>query len=132
MPKTKVLICNYADVVHIGLQKIFKNKERFSVAESQNHEETLKLIKSPGTDAAVLKKENISFTKKENEIAKLVLKEYKNKEIAEALSISHKTVETHIHNIIKKLKVRSRAGMVKYADKNFLRRIAPKHWGFGG
>ena len=128
MPKTKVLICNYEDVFRIGLQEISKNKEKFSV---QNPKEILKRIKN-STDAVVLKKENVNFTKRENEIAKLVLKEYKNNEIAEALFISHKTVESHIHNILKKLKVRSRAGMVKYADRDFLRRIAPKHWGFGG
>lgn len=122
MPKTK--------------KSIYKRDDMSLLREiSKVQEETLKLVKSlksSGTDGVVLKKENVSFTKRENEIAKLVLKEYKNKEIAEALSISHKTVETHIHNIIKKLQVKTRVGIVRYADKNFLRRIAPKHWGFGG
>jgi len=119
MPKTKKSISKRDDMSL--LREILKVQK-----------EILKLIKSSGTNASVLKKENVSFTKRENEIAKLVLKEYRNKEIAEALFISPKTVESHIHNILKKLKVRSRAGMVKYADRDFLRRIAPKHWGFGG
>ncbi|MBU0666357.1 MAG: LuxR C-terminal-related transcriptional regulator [Nanoarchaeota archaeon] len=124
MPKTKKSISKRDDMSL--LREILK-------VQKEILKEILRLIKSSGTDAAtvVLKKENVSFTKRENEVAKLVLKEYKNKEIAEALSISHKTVETHIHNIIKKLQVKTRVGIVRYADKNFLRRIAPKHWGFG-
>ena len=120
MPKTKKSISKRDDMSL--LREILK-------VQKEILKEILKLIKSSSADAAVLKKENVSFTKRENEIAKLVLKEYRNKEIAEALLISPKTVESHIHNIIKKLKVRSCAGMVKYADRDFLRRIAPNFWG---
>ena len=107
MPKTKKSISKRDDMSL--LREILK-------VQKEILKEILKLIKSSSADAAVLKKENVSFTKRENEIA-------------EALFISPKTVESHIHNIIKKLKVRSCAGMVKYADRDFLRRIAPNFWG---
>lgn len=48
------------------------------------------------------------LTKQEQNVLELMLKEYSNKEIAEALFISVSTVKTHINNIYKKLNVNSR------------------------
>jgi DNA-binding NarL/FixJ family response regulator len=52
------------------------------------------------------------LTPREAEVLKLAAKGYRSKEIAEALSLSPQTVETHFRNIYEKLHVRSRAETV--------------------
>jgi RNA polymerase sigma factor (sigma-70 family) len=56
-----------------------------------------------------------TLTPREREIMRLVAEGYKSKEIAEALSISLKTVETHRTNTMKKLGLRNVAEMTVYA-----------------
>lgn len=55
------------------------------------------------------------LTKRELEILKHIVDEKKNQQIAEELHIQVSTVETHKKNLIKKLKVKSSLGLVKYA-----------------
>ncbi len=55
------------------------------------------------------------ISKKEREILQLVAEGEKTREIAEKLSVSIKTVETHRRNIMKKLNIFSVAGLTKYA-----------------
>ncbi|MEZ5044547.1 MAG: response regulator transcription factor [Saprospiraceae bacterium] len=57
------------------------------------------------------------LTKREVEIIKLIVREYSSAEIAEKLYISLGTVETHRHNIFKKLDVKNAIGLVKFALK---------------
>jgi DNA-binding NarL/FixJ family response regulator len=52
------------------------------------------------------------LTPRENEVLGLATKGYRSKEIADALSISPQTVQTHFRNIYEKLQVRSRAEAV--------------------
>jgi len=56
-----------------------------------------------------------TLTPREREILKLVAEGYKSKEIAEALSVTLKTVETHRANTMKKLGLRNVAEMTGYA-----------------
>lgn len=58
-----------------------------------------------------------TLTDREREILTLVAEGYTNREIAEALFISVKTVETHKANIMEKLNLHKRAELVKYAIK---------------
>jgi DNA-binding NarL/FixJ family response regulator len=58
------------------------------------------------------------LTKREFEILSLVATGKTNKELAEALFISIKTVETHKAHILEKLGLRNTAELVKYAIKN--------------
>lgn len=60
------------------------------------------------------------ITKRETEIIKLICQEYSTPEIAEALFISPLTVETHRKNILKKTKVRTIVGLIKFAIENQL------------
>ena len=52
---------------------------------------------------------------REEEVLRLVAWGYTNKEIAGYLNISVKTVETHKMNLMEKLDLKSRAGIVRYA-----------------
>lgn len=59
--------------------------------------------------------EEISLTRREKEVLKEVLNEHSNKEIAEKLFISEKTVENHRSNLFVKFGVKNVAGLVKKA-----------------
>ena len=61
-----------------------------------------------------IRKKEIRLTDREFEILKFVADEYSNKEIADKLYISHRTVETHKRNLIHKLKVKGTVGLVKH------------------
>ena len=56
-----------------------------------------------------------TLTDREREILTLVAEGYTNREIAETLFISVKTVETHKANIMEKLNLHKRAELVRYA-----------------
>ncbi len=56
-----------------------------------------------------------ALTDREREILTLVAEGYTNREIAETLFISVKTVETHKANIMEKLNLHKRAELVRYA-----------------
>jgi DNA-binding NarL/FixJ family response regulator len=56
-----------------------------------------------------------ALTHREREVIKLVAEGYKNREIAEYLSISPKTVEKHRANLMRKLNLRSAADLTAYA-----------------
>ena len=55
------------------------------------------------------------LTAREDEVLKLVAEGSSSREIAEALTISHKTVERHRANILQKLGMRDRTELTRYA-----------------
>jgi DNA-binding NarL/FixJ family response regulator len=55
------------------------------------------------------------LTPRESEVAALVAQELTNRRIAEELSISERTVATHVHKILKKLNLRSRVQVSAWA-----------------
>jgi len=57
---------------------------------------------------------------REKEVLTLIAKGYSNKEIAEMLTISVKTVETHKGNLMEKLQMKTRPELVAYALKKGL------------
>lgn len=61
---------------------------------------------------------DIHLSKREIEIIGLIEKEYNNKQIAEKLFISERTVETHRKNIYRKTGTSSVLGLIKYAYEN--------------
>jgi two-component system nitrate/nitrite response regulator NarP len=52
------------------------------------------------------------LTEREKELAGLIRKGLRNREIADRLGLSEGTVKVHVHSIFKKLKVRSRAELI--------------------
>ncbi|WP_240546598.1 response regulator [Paenibacillus artemisiicola] len=61
-----------------------------------------------------------TLSEREKEVLALTAKGYANKEIAERLVISVKTVETHKSNVMDKLGLKSRPELIKYAAKKGL------------
>ncbi len=64
------------------------------------------------------KEEAPLLTERERDVLRLIAKEYSNKEIAEELFISERTVETHRKNIFRKTNTTSLVGLIKYAFEN--------------
>lgn len=61
-----------------------------------------------------------SLTMREREILKLIAEDYKNREIADCLCISLKTVEKHRDNLMKKLDLHSAAALTAFAIEHGL------------
>ena len=62
----------------------------------------------------------IPLTNREKSVLELIIKEQSNKEIAEELNISHRTVEVHKRNLIEKTGSKNIAGLIVYAARNNL------------
>jgi len=60
------------------------------------------------------------LTTREREVMKLIAESYRNKDVAEYLSISLKTVEKHRSNMMKKLDLHNASSITSYAIKNGL------------
>jgi len=69
-----------------------------------------------GTDALLFSK----LTEREREILKLIAQGLSNKEIGNELFISHRTVDSHRTNLMKKLQVHNSAALIKLAVSNGL------------
>lgn len=61
---------------------------------------------------------NNCLTKRELEIAKLIIVEQNNREIAKCLYLSPFTVDTHRKNIFRKLNINSPLGLLRWALRN--------------
>ena len=61
------------------------------------------------------KEKAVHLTVRELEIVRLIEKEYSNRQIAQALYISERTVETHRKNIFRKTNTNSIVGLIKFA-----------------
>ncbi len=75
------------------------------------------------TRARVSEPENEELTKREKEILRAVVEGNTNRNIAEKLCISIRTVETHKTNILRKLGVSNTVELVKYAIKHKIVRL---------
>jgi DNA-binding NarL/FixJ family response regulator len=84
---------------------------------------------SPDTERAVIKEwldgsreERLDdpLTPRELDVVKLIAEAHTNKQIAEALHVSEKTVESHRANVLSKLGMRDRVELVRYAIRRGL------------
>jgi two-component system, NarL family, nitrate/nitrite response regulator NarL len=110
-------ICGYV-LKNIGKQELIKALEKIAEGGIYFSEEVIGELQR----ASKRKKENeeAHLTDREIEIIRLIEKEYNNKQIAEALFISERTVETHRKNIFRKTSTNSVIGLVKYAYEHRL------------
>lgn len=140
LPETSVLILTMHDDEEYLFRAIHAGAFGY-ILKSSPHEELLAAIKSVAAGNAYL---NPSATRRlmseyvdklksgegssafellsdrEKEILAWIAKGYSNKEIAENLIISVKTVETHKSNLMEKLGFKTRPELVKYALKKGL------------
>ncbi len=78
-----------------------------------------KLVSHPGAVEEADAKP-AAVTTRELEVIKLIAQEMSTSEIAEHLFVSVGTVETHRHNILRKLGVKNAIGIIKYAMRHKL------------
>lgn len=67
-----------------------------------------------------IKEAQALLSEREKEILMLIVKDLSNKEIADKLNISPRTVDTHKQNLLSKTNTNSTAGLVVFAIKNEL------------
>ena len=60
------------------------------------------------------------LTPRELDVVKLIAEAYTNRQIAEILKVSEKTVESHRGNVLAKLGMRDRVELVRYAIRRGL------------
>lgn len=99
------------DELESAIRHVWNGGEYFSSGVTQS------LLKK---DDELLKDLNIDITKREIEILKLIASGLTNKEIGKKLFISHRTVDTHRTNLMRKLDVKNIAGLVSFAMKQGL------------
>ncbi len=80
-------------------------------------EVTLRLMETQA-ERAQHQVEGVELTNREIEILKLIADGYTNKEIGVKLFISHRTVDSHRTNLMKKLEVNNVAGLINYAIRH--------------
>jgi len=103
---------------NIGKQELIRALEKISGGGIYFSDEVLHEM----ARASELKKdgEEAHLTGREIEIIRLIEKEMTNKQIAETLFLSERTVETHRKNIFRKTNTSSVIGLIKYAYEHKL------------
>jgi two-component system, NarL family, nitrate/nitrite response regulator NarL len=103
---------------NIGKKELITALEKISAGGIYFSDEVLHEM----TRASELKKQSddAHLTAREIEIIKLIEKEFNNKQIAETLFLSERTVETHRKNIFRKTKTSGVIGLVKFAYEHKL------------
>ena len=97
------------------------------VMKQDAHEELLQAIRHSGNQDAYLSRgvaalaerhDNLAnLTQREKQVLRMVAQGYRNREIAESLHISLKTVDTHRTNLMRKLDLHSLVELVDLANK---------------
>lgn len=96
----------------LAIELVMKGKVYYSPAL---FEEQTKISSLPGSGPVV---SMVSLTSREEEVLTLIARGYTNKEIAHKLFVSHKTIDSHRTNLMKKIDVHNVTGLVKYAIAN--------------
>lgn len=132
-PDMKVIVLSMHDESHL-VKEILKEGVNGYVLKKDSKDELLKAIYevragrmflSNDINAMLVKSlyepdEGKLLTAREREVLHLIAKEYTNRQIAEELFISERTVETHRKNIFRKTKTNSLVGLIKFAYANNL------------
>jgi len=103
---------------NIGKQDLIKALEKIADGGIYFSDEVISELQK--TSERKKKNEDAHLTGREIEIIRLIEKELNNKQIAETLFISERTVETHRKNIVRKTNTNSVIGLVKYAYEHKL------------
>jgi DNA-binding NarL/FixJ family response regulator len=103
---------------NIGRQELVRAIEKIAAGGIYFSEEVIDELQK----ASLRKKQNeeAHLTARELDVVRLIEKEFNNKQIADTLFISERTVETHRKNIFRKTNTNSVIGLVKYAYEHRL------------
>ena len=85
-----------------------------------SHGVTLSLLNTKDTGIYSSVQQTEALSERETEVIRLIAEGFSNKEIGSKLFISHRTVDTHRTNLMKKLNVSNIAGLISYAIKKGL------------
>ncbi len=98
---------------NVGKQELVTALEKIAAGDTYFSDEVIDELNKSSSR----KKQNAlaHLTDREIEIIGLIEKEYNNRQIAEALFISERTVETHRKNIFRKTGTNTVIGLIKYA-----------------
>lgn len=100
-----------SDEIKIALNTVVSGQKYFS-------DDVKEILKNERKNDNVGQPVMESLTLREVEIIELVAEGLTNKEIGEKLFISHRTVDTHRTNLMKKLGVTNVAGLIRFAFKH--------------
>lgn len=129
-PATKVLVLTMHNDREIVSEIMITEAEGYVLKNCRKQEliDGIKTILDEGTfyckEVAALVREKLKYasvsektelTEREREILLLILEEFSSKEIADKLSISKRTVDTHRIHIMEKTRTRTLVGLIKYA-----------------
>jgi two-component system, NarL family, nitrate/nitrite response regulator NarL len=132
-PAMKIIVLSMHNEVHL-IKEILRSGVNGFVLKNDSHKELNQAIQEVlegrvflSSDVNKMLIQNLNnpdegklLTDREREIVKLIAKEYSNKQIAEELFISERTVETHRKNIFRKTGTNSLVGLIKFAYANSL------------
>ena len=136
-PHSKVLILSMHNEKSVIKQLIKEGADGY-LSKSASKSEILNSIRTVTTGAKYFSKDVMNslieedstqvssnfalkeFTEREIEVIKLIAKGLSSKQIGLKLFISHRTVETHRNNILKKLDSNGVAGIIRFAFQNKL------------
>ena len=115
-PELKIILISgfYEELVH--QQAIDMGVYAFLRKES-SVKELIDCINQIIPNSIIKEKTTTFLTPTEKEVLKLVAEEYTNEEIAKILSMSHRTVASHVTAICQKLNVKGRVGAAREAIK---------------
>lgn len=105
-------------VKNIGKQELIMAIEKIAAGGIYFSDEVISALQV--TSERKKQNEQAHLTEREIQITRLIEKEYNNRQIAEALFISERTVETHRKNIFRKTDTNSVIGLIKYAYEHRL------------
>lgn len=98
-----------------GIETVLKGE--YFMDSSVSHKVIEKLMEFPEKEAKITDATYETLTSREQEIMVFLAQGHSNKQIAEKLFISPKTVENHRSNILRKLDLHSTLDLVRYAAR---------------
>ncbi|GAB4238269.1 MAG: response regulator transcription factor [Ekhidna sp.] len=132
-PDIKIIVLSMHDEAHL-IKEILKEGINGYILKKDSHEELVSAVRAVQNNKVYLSsdvntmlmkglngtEEQKLLTDREREILKLIAREYTNREMAEELFISERTVETHRKNIFRKTGTNNLVGLIKFAYANNL------------
>lgn len=132
-PDTKIIVLSMHDEAHL-IKEILKEGVDGYILKKDSHEELVNAVRAVKNGKVYLSsdvnsmlmrglngtEEQRLLTDREREILKLIAREYTNRQMAEELFISERTVETHRKNIFRKTGTNNLVGLIKFAYANNL------------